>query len=94
MSLIARRLSVRGRVQGVGFRHALVVAARAAGVDGWVRNCRDGSVEAFVQGDGSAVLALIGWCERGPSGAQVSDVEVVDTTPDTTLAGFAQRASA
>ncbi|MBP6368461.1 MAG: acylphosphatase, partial [Burkholderiales bacterium] len=48
--MIARRLRAHGRVQGVGFRDALVDAAILAGVDGWVRNRRDGSVEAWVQG--------------------------------------------
>ena len=94
MSVVARRLAVRGRVQGVGFRYAMVEAAEAAGVSGWVRNRRDGSVEAVVQGDGAAVLAIVAWCERGPSGAHVTDVEVVDMEPEATLSGFAQRPTA
>jgi acylphosphatase len=93
MSVIARRLVVRGRVQGVGYRFAMVGAAAQAAVRGWVRNRRDGSVEAHVQGDGAAVLALIAWCESGPPGAQVSDVEVSDVPVDPTLAEFATRAS-
>jgi len=94
MSVVARRLAVRGRVQGVGFRYAMVEAAEAAGVSGWVRNRRDGSVEAVVQGDGAAVLAIVAWCERGPPGAHVTDVEVVDMEPEATLSGFAQRPTA
>jgi acylphosphatase len=91
MSTIARRVVVRGHVQGVGYRYAMVGAARHAGVRGWVRNLRDGTVEAFVQGDGAAVLALVAWCERGPPGADVSAVEVSDATPDETLARFETR---
>ena len=93
MSVVARRVVVRGRVQGVGYRFAMVGAAEHAGVKGWVRNRRDGSVEAHVQGDGAAVLALIAWCESGPPGAQVSDVEVGDAPVDPTLADFATRAT-
>ena len=94
MSAIARRIVARGRVQGVGFRYSMVSAAEHAGVHGWVRNRRDGSVEAFVQGDGAAVLALIAWCERGPAGAQVTDVEVHDAEIDPALDGFASRSTA
>jgi acylphosphatase len=94
MSTIARRLVIRGRVQGVGYRFAMVGVAESAGVQGWVRNRRDGSVEALVQGDGAAVLALVAWSERGPPGAQVSDVEIIDVTPDPTLTDFATVATA
>ena len=89
MSTIARRLVIRGHVQGVGYRFAMVGAAEAAGVNGWVRNRRDGSVEALVQGDGAAVLALVAWSERGPPGAHVTAVEVTDETPDPALTDFA-----
>jgi acylphosphatase len=94
MSTIARRLVIRGRVQGVGYRFSMVGVAEAAGVRGWVRNRRDGSVEALVQGDGSAVLALVAWSERGPPGAHVTEVEVSDATPDPALTDFATIASA
>jgi acylphosphatase len=94
MSTIARRLVIRGLVQGVGYRFAMVGAAEAAGVAGWVRNRRDGSVEALVQGDGAAVLAMVAWSERGPPGAHVSDIEVTDATPDPALGGFSTIASA
>jgi acylphosphatase len=94
VSTIARHLVIRGRVQGVGYRFSMVGAAEAAGVKGWVRNRRDGSVEALVQGNGAAVLAIVAWSERGPPGAQVSDVEVTDATPDPTLTDFATVATA
>ena len=91
MSMVARRVVVHGRVQGVGYRFTMVGVASHAGVQGWVRNRRDGSVEAFVQGDGAAVLAVVAWCESGPEGSQVTDVEVFDVAPDPALRGFATR---
>jgi acylphosphatase len=94
LSAIARRVVVRGRVQGVGYRFSMVGVAVHAGVDGWVRNLRDGTVEAFVQGDGAAVLAMIAWCESGPPGAAVTQVEVSDAEVDPSLRGFATRRSA
>ena len=92
--MLARRVVVRGRVQGVGYRFSMVGAAEHAGVDGWVRNRGDGAVEALVQGDGAAVLAMIAWCERGPDGANVTDVEVSDAAVDPALRGFATRPTA
>jgi acylphosphatase len=78
MSRHTRRLSVRGRVQGVGFRYATVRAAMRLGVTGWVRNRRDGSVEAVVQGPPEAVEALIVWARRGPDSAVVESLEVTE----------------
>jgi acylphosphatase len=71
-----RRLVIRGRVQGVGFRYAMVDAATRFDVTGWVRNRRDGSVEATVQGTAEAVDAMIAWARRGPDAAMVEKVEV------------------
>ncbi len=83
--MIARRLLIRGRVQGVGYRYAAVEAAEREGVAGWVRNCRDGSVEALVQGDDAAVERMIAWCRNGPPGARVTSV---DTDAADVHAGF------
>jgi acylphosphatase len=69
------RLSIRGRVQGVGFRDALSLQARRHGIDGWVRNRRDGSVEALIHGPHRAVEALIQWSHHGPPAAHVEAVE-------------------
>ena len=82
------RLRITGRVQGVWYRGATEAEARRLGVDGWVRNLPDGSVEALVQGEPAAVRALVAWCRSGPPGARVADVtETVEPTgPD--LAGF------
>jgi acylphosphatase len=73
--MIACRLVIRGIVQGVGFRYAAAEAAEREGVCGWVRNARDGSVEALVQGDDAAVERMVEWCRSGPRGARVSSVE-------------------
>ncbi|CAN7343788.1 acylphosphatase [Duganella sp. LjRoot269] len=72
------RLLIEGRVQGVGYRAAFAKKAAALGLGGWVRNRRDGSVEAGVDGDGQAVDALVGWARLGPPAAFVSNVVVED----------------
>lgn len=70
----AVRLSITGRVQGVGYRWWTVRMARALGVAGWVRNEADGSVSAHAEGDGAAIAALIAECGSGPPGARVDGV--------------------
>ncbi len=77
----ARRLVVHGRVQGVGFRDAMVDVARAAGVQGFVRNAADGSVLAHLQGDDEAVARVIAWASRGPPLARVDRVDVEAADP-------------
>jgi acylphosphatase len=72
--MITRKISVSGRVQGVGFRDALLREARQLGVTGWVRNRADGSVEAVVQGSAEAVDKIIVWARRGPPAALVAAV--------------------
>ncbi len=69
------RLRISGRVQGVGYRYALKSEAQANGINGWVRNRRDGTVEAIVQGDSQAVETLFAWAKRGPPAARVADVD-------------------
>jgi acylphosphatase len=79
---IRRRVLVRGRVQGVGFRYWARSKAGHLGVNGWVRNRSDGSVEAEVEGEPVAVSEMIDALGRGPAGAVVSDVEVSDRPPE------------
>ncbi|MDO9073890.1 MAG: acylphosphatase [Rubrivivax sp.] len=70
------RLEIRGRVQGVGFRWAMVEQARRWDLCGWVRNRRDGSVEAMVAGPPEAVDRLVAWARQGPRSAVVEAVDV------------------
>jgi acylphosphatase len=71
----AVKVRIRGRVQGVGYRAWLVREACRLGVVGWVRNRRDGSVEALLAGDEAAVRDLVRACRRGPPAARVEAVE-------------------
>ena len=75
---IARHLVIRGRVQGVGFRHFMGRAAFELHVTGWVRNRHDGSVEAIVSGSAEAVHAIIERARRGPLHAMVEECRVSD----------------
>ncbi len=90
---IARHLRIEGRVQGVFYRASLIEQAERLGLAGWVRNRRDGSVEALVQGAPAAVQTLIDWAHRGPPRAQVSAVHVADA-PVQALEGFERRDTA
>ena len=81
---LTRRLRMRGRVQGVGYREAMCDAAARLGVTGWVRNRADGSVEAAAHGEREALDAFIAWARRGPPAARVSDVQVAEDTGDYT----------
>ena len=73
-------LEIAGRVQGVGFRFSLADTAQQAGVEGWVRNRRDGRVEALLHGADAAVDAVLAWARRGPPSARVSGVAVREAT--------------
>jgi acylphosphatase len=73
---VTRHLRISGRVQGVGYRYALRREALAHDVAGWVRNRRDGNVEAVLQGEPAAVDAVLAWARRGPPAAHVAGVDV------------------
>ena len=82
---VARRVRVTGRVQGVFFRAWAQSQAVELGVNGWVRNCGDGSVEAYLEGDEAAVKALIQRIRQGPPSAEVTDVEVEEASPEASV---------
>ena len=78
---VIRHVHVRGRVQGVGFRMFVEDAAALHGVEGWVRNRRDGSVEAVFAGPPAAVKAVIEACRHGPRGGWVEALDETEGTP-------------
>jgi acylphosphatase len=73
---------IRGRVQGVGYRAWTEVTAEERGVEGWVRNCRDGSVEAVFAGPEELVLTMIELCREGPPGARVEAIDQREASSD------------
>ena len=75
-------VTVTGRVQGVGYRAWVADEASARDLEGWVRNCRDGSVEALFAGPADIVAAMVASCRRGPSMARVDAVQEDDGHPD------------
>jgi acylphosphatase len=82
MSDTIRHVTIRGRVQGVGYRYFVERDAQSRDLEGWVRNRRDGSVEAVFSGSVEAVAAMIAACRRGPSSARVEAVQDVAADPD------------
>lgn len=88
--MICRPLLIRGRVQGVSFRDWTVATARSLGLDGWVRNRRDGSVETLVAGEPEAVAAFVTRCRQGPPGARVDALDD-EEAPAVPPRGFVKR---
>jgi len=74
MTGMIRRVTIRGRVQGVGYRAWVEFQARRIDLQGWVRNRRDGSVEALFEGAEEVVVNMVALCRQGPSSARVDDV--------------------
>jgi acylphosphatase len=85
--VVRKRVTVRGRVQGVFFRDTMRRMAQSRGVAGWVRNRPDGALEAVLEGEPDAVDSLVRFAREGPRGALVDDVDVVDE-PAEELTGF------
>ena len=73
-------LLISGRVQGVGFRWSMCEAAQQFGACGWVRNRRDGRVEAVVDGSAEIIESMLRWARDGPRAARVDRVETRDAT--------------
>lgn len=88
---ITRHLRITGRVQGVCYRASMTEEATRLGLQGWVRNRQDGSVEALAQGPASAVQALIDWAHQGPRLARVDEVLVTAVEDGEPYSGFVQR---
>ncbi len=70
------RLFVKGKVQGVFFRQALKVMAKKHNVSGWVKNLKNGRVEAILEGEDLDVSSIVEWCHGGPANARVEDIEI------------------
>jgi acylphosphatase len=79
--MIARKLVVKGKVQGVNFRHYTRQEAVRLGLSGTVRNLANGDVEVWVEGDEAAVNGLVEWCGRGPMLARVNSVSISEVEP-------------
>jgi acylphosphatase len=86
------RVTIEGRVQGVSFRAWTVDAASKRGLSGWVRNRRDGTVEAVFAGDDAAVDDMVTTCWQGPPAAQVRNVTTKDEA-EPVSPGFVQAAT-
>ena len=84
---MAIRVTIEGRVQGVGFRYWVTLEAKRLGVDGWVRNRRDGSVEALISGDPNLVRQMISRCYQGPPISHVTRLTGVEAE-DPEVSGF------
>jgi acylphosphatase len=84
------RAVIKGRVQGVGYRAWTLRHAQQLGLQGWVRNRRDGSVEAVFKGDEDKVVGMLGECWRGPRSAVVSEV-IATAVPDESWPDFSVR---
>ena len=93
---VTLHLSIAGRVQGVGYRESLRAEALRFGVTGWVRNRRDGSVDAVLQGPRVAVDEVVAWARRGPPAARVTQLDVRPASGefDRPYAGFERLPSA
>ena len=76
---MAKHLLISGRVQGVGFRYSMAEEAGRLGATGWVRNRRDGTVEAVLDGPAGVVDALLAWARREPPSTRVTDVLISES---------------
>jgi acylphosphatase len=85
---MALRLRISGIVQGVGYRAAFADQAHALGLSGWVRNRRDGSVEALICGSTDAMEAICTWARRGPPQALVRELAIEEISQEFAADGF------
>jgi acylphosphatase len=90
MITVARLVRIIGRVQGVFFRAWTRDEARTLGLRGWVRNCSDGSVETYIEGEAEAVEEMLDLIREGPPDARVDNVRIETADPEG-LSGFEVR---
>ncbi len=90
--ITALRLRIEGSVQAVGYRNFVIAEATKLGVDGWIRNRSDGTVEALVCANTKTVEAIVALCMRGPEGSRVHNVELHNAEPPEEK-GFRRRPS-
>ena len=88
MSLIAKHILVKGKVQGVFFRKNTKQVAEALNIAGWIRNTEHGNVEIFAQANKDAIEKLIEWCRHGPPKADVEDIEIKQAAIDKGIKNF------
>jgi acylphosphatase len=81
--LTSLRMVIEGFVQAVGYRHFAIEEARKLGVNGWIRNRSNGTVEALVSGTTQAVEAFVGACMRGPPGSTIKNIDLHKAEPPT-----------
>ena len=90
--LTSLRLVIEGFVQAVGYRHFAIEEARKLGLNGWIRNRSNGTVEALASGTTQAVEAFVGACMRGPPGSTIKNIDLHKAEPPTER-GFHRRPS-
>ena len=88
METICRRVLISGRVQGVAFRWHTRAEAVKLGITGWVRNLKDGRVEALFEGDPDAVMRMVNWCRKGPPYGHVEKISVYEEKPSNQFTDF------
>ncbi|EKD63182.1 MAG: Acylphosphatase [uncultured bacterium] len=86
--MIAYKLTIAGHVQGVWFRQFTIDAALSFGITGWVKNDPEGTVSAFIQGDGENLDSLIKLLGKGPDLAEVKSISKSAATPDASIVDF------
>lgn len=84
-------LTIHGKVQGVYYRESMKQEAKRLGLTGWVRNRKDGCVEALVQGEADTLNEILDWCRRGPPAARVDKVEEKNVPSETALKDFLRK---
>jgi acylphosphatase len=88
---VSKLLKIHGKVQGVFYRESMKQEAGRLGVTGWVRNRKDGTVEALVQGEASSIEEMLAWCRQGPPGAEVNKVDEKAVSEETALTEFLRK---